>query len=360
VVRSSRRLLTAFAAVSLSLVAACSSGSPKTVNDERSAAPTATASNLGSVTTIAENLDVPWSIAFLPDGSALVTERSEAKIVKIAPDHHVSTVMTVPGVVAQGEGGLLGLAVSPTYATDGLIYVYYTAADDNRIVKLKLGGTPQPIVTGIPKAIVHNGGRLGFGPDGFLYASTGDSTNRGLAQEKNSLAGKILRMNTDGSPAPGNPFGNLVYTYGHRNVQGFGWTANGDMYATEFGQNTWDELNRIEIGKNYGWPEVEGKSDDTKFTNPLLEWHTDEASCSGLGITGSTIVIGCLRGERLYVIDAHPDGSVDAPKAAFQGTYGRLRAVTPAPDGTIWFSTSNRDGRGTPKSGDDKILAFRP
>ena len=324
------------------------------------ATPITEASNVGSVTTIATDLDVPWAIAFLPDGGALVTERNTAKIRKIAPDRTVSTVMTVPGVVARGEGGLLGIAVSPHYADDGLVFVYYSAADDNRIAKMRLGATPQPIVTGIPKAVVHNGGRLGFGPDGFLYASTGDSTNRGLAQDKASLAGKILRMNPDGTPASGNPFGSLVYSYGHRNVQGFGWTADGTMYATEFGQDTWDELNRIESGKNYGWPDVEGKGDDARFTNPLVQWHTDDASCSGLAIAGSKIVIGCLRGERLYVVDVNPDGSVGTPESAFQGTYGRLRAVTVAPDGAVWFSTSNTDGRGNPKSGDDKVLAFNP
>ncbi len=361
-VRARRRLAAFLTAAVLAFLGACTGGS---------AAPAGRGIGAGPVTTVAQNLDVPWAVAFLPDGSALVTERQTAKVLKLTPDHQVTTVMTVPGVVAQGEGGLLGIAASPRYADDGLVFVYYTAADDNRIARLRIGETPQPIVTGIPKAIVHNGGRLGFGPDGYLYASTGDSTNRGLAQNTSSLAGKILRMTPDGQPAPGNPFGNLVYSYGHRNVQGFGWTSNGTMYATEFGQNAWDELNRIEPGKNYGWPAVEGRADDPKYTDPVVQWHTDVASCSGLAITGSAgsattgpsgaptqqIVIGCLRGARLYVMDAHPDGSVGTPRGVFQDTYGRIRAVVVAPDGQVWFTTSNRDGRGSPESSDDRILA---
>jgi glucose/arabinose dehydrogenase len=261
------------------------------------------------------------------------------------------------------ENGLLGLAVRPD--DDSTVWAYESTSSGNRVVRMRYAngtiGAPQTILDGIPTAAHHNGGRLVFGPDGDLYVGTGDAEIRSRAQDTGSLGGKILRIKPDGSVPADNPFrGSPVWSYGHRNVQGLAFDSAGRLWATEFGQDTWDELNRIEPGKNYGWPNVEGKSDHPKYVNPLVQWHTDDASCSGLGIDGSKIVIGCLRGERLYVIDARSDGSVGTPRVVFQGTYGRLRAVTTAPDGSVWFSTSNKDGRGTPKPGDDKILAFRP
>jgi glucose/arabinose dehydrogenase len=308
---------------------------------------------------VAANFRAPWGLAFLPDGGALVTERDTKHILKVGPTRRddrivVATVATVVDAVPEGEGGLLGIAVSPQYRADGQIFIYYSARDDNRIARMRLGEAPQPIVTGIPKAGVHNGGRLGFGPDDYLYASTGDATRSDLAQDKSSLAGKILRMTPDGSPAPGNPFGNLAYSYGHRNVQGFAWTSDGAMYATEFGQNEWDELNMITAGGNYGWPIFEGKADDRDFEEPLVIWRPSEASPSGLAAKGMTLVVACLRGERLYLVDAASDDPT--PKAMQAGVFGRLRTVVTAPDGKIWVTTSNRDGRGSPERGDDRIL----
>ncbi|WP_084772474.1 PQQ-dependent sugar dehydrogenase [Nonomuraea candida] len=308
---------------------------------------------------VVTGLSVPWAIAFLPGGDALVTERDTARLLRVSPAGQVRTLATIDEARPDGEGGLLGVAVK-----DGQIFLYYTAELDNRIVRYRLAGDAltdqQLLVQSIPKGGIHNGGRLAFGPDGHLYATTGEAGDPDLAQQRDSLAGKILRMTVDGAPAPGNPFGTLVYSYGHRNVQGLAWDGSGRLYASEFGAGAYDEVNLIKAGANYGWPEVEGRGDDPRYVNPILTWSTAEASPSGMAYANGSLWVAALRGARLWQVPLGEDGSAGAPAARFTDRYGRLRAVTAAEDGTLWVGTSNKDGRGSPREGDDRIMAVTP
>jgi glucose/arabinose dehydrogenase len=320
--------------------------------------------DLANPQTVATGLTVPWGLGFLPDGSALVAERNSGRVLRVRPGATPSTVTTIAGVSATGEAGLLGLAVSPSFAQDNLVYVYFTTATDNRIARFRLDApqTQQVVLSGLARASIHDGGRIAFGPDGMLYAAVGDAAVTSNAQNQQSLNGKILRMRPDGGvPASGNPFpGSLVYSLGHRNPQGLAWDAQGRLYASEFGQNTWDEVNQIVAGANYGWPTVEGRSDDTRFRNPIVVWTTAEASPSGATIDGRTLYVAALRGQRLWSVPLDGAGGAGTPVALLQGRYGRLRTVERAPDGALWVTTSNRDGRGTPAADDDRILRFPP
>lgn len=315
--------------------------------------------------TIATGLHVPWGIAFLPDGDALVSERTTGRILRIPRDGGTPRrAMTVPGVDTNaGEGGLLGLAVSPDYARDRLVYAYFTSTTDNRIVRFRLGGRPQLLVTGIARGQIHDGGRIAFGPDGKLYAGVGETGQSGLAQDQGSLNGKILRMNPDGSVPSDNPFpGSRVWTLGHRNVQGLAWDRAGRLWATEFGQNTFDEVNLIRPGRNYGWPVVEGTGDTRggRFTNPALTWTpTSSSSPSGAAVVGSHLYVAALQCGCLWRIPIRGT-RLGRPRKLLAGRYGRLRTVVRAPDGSLWVATSNRDGRGDPRSGDDRIVRIRP
>ncbi|CAO5178430.1 aldose sugar dehydrogenase [Frankia sp. AiPs1] len=345
----------------------------------RTASPGAQGGTAGAngVRTVVDGLDAPWDVAFLPSGDALISERDSGRILRLPRGgDRPSVLVTLPGVVHRGESGLLGLAVSPTFASDRYVYAYYTTATDNRIVRFRLTGAsassaastvtasaPTPILTGLADGVVHNGGRIRFGPDGMLYAGVGDTGNRGLAQNRERLNGKILRMRPDGSVPADNPFpGSLVYSLGHRNVQGLAWDAQGRLWASEFGQDRFDEINLITPGANYGWPVVEGTGDTDggRFRNPLVTWTTAEASPSGIAIRGSTLHVAALKGQRLWEVTLAGAGVQGQPRAVLSGsaTAGRLRAAVNAPDGTVWIVTNNTDGRGQPRPGDDRILSL--
>lgn len=342
-------------------LAACSVGGDPPSSSE---APASASGTVSGSEVLAKDLDVPWDIAFLPDDSALVTLRDSARIVRIE-DGRTTGIGTIPGVAADGEGGLLGLAVSPEFEEDDTLFVYSTTGDDNRVLRMTLEddalSDPEPILTGIPRAGVHNGGRIAFGPDGHLYVATGDSGDGSNAQDPESLGGKILRITPGGEPAPGNPDADSpVWSSGHRNVQGLAWREDGSMWASEFGQDTWDELNRITKGANYGWPEVEGEGGGgSEFVDPVAVWSPADASPSGIAVDDEgNIVMAALRGESLWRIPLTGTGSTvraGTPERLLEGEHGRLRDVDRAPDGSLWVLTNNT-ARGQPREGDDQVL----
>ena len=311
--------------------------------------------------TVADNLDVPWGIVFLASGDALLSERNTGRIRRVTAQGKVRTLGEVAGVAAPsdlGEGGLLGIAFAP--GDEKTLFAYLSTTTDNRVVRLSLAGgkvgRPHPVLTGIPTSVHHNGGGLRFAPDGLLYVSTGDAEQSELAQDRDSLAGKILRVRPDGRAAPGNPFGNRTWSYGHRNVEGLALDAQNRLWATEFGEQDTDELNLITRGKNYGWPEVEGTSRASRFVSPKATWSpTDTCSPAGLAITRSTAFVGALRGQCLFAVPLSGEDAGE-PKAYFAEDHGRIRTVAVAPDGALWVTTSNTDGRADPGRDDDKIL----
>ncbi|QPZ39105.1 PQQ-dependent sugar dehydrogenase [Paramicrobacterium chengjingii] len=354
--------LTAVATASALLLSACSTASPPTT--EHSLADTAAPGMpSGEYDVLATQLEAPWSIVPIEHG-ALLSLRDSAQIVHVSENGDRDVIGTVDEAAPAGEGGLLGLALHGDH-DDAWLYAYVTTATDNRILRYPVTGLPDSprlgsaddVLTGIPKASIHNGGRLAFGPDGMLYATTGDATGGDIAQDVDSLAGKILRITPDGSVPDDNPFeGSRVYSLGHRNPQGLAWTDDGRMWASEFGQNTWDELNLIEPGANYGWPIVEGMADDDAFTDPVLQWTTDEASPSGLTAIGDTLYMAGLGGERLWVI-TDPAGEAHAA-SYLNGELGRIRDVVATASGSLWLITNNTDGRGNPDPDDDRLITL--
>ncbi|MBG0739193.1 PQQ-dependent sugar dehydrogenase [Paeniglutamicibacter antarcticus] len=297
-------------------------------------APDPTTAQLRVSDELGKGLQLPWSIAILPDGTALVSERATAMVQRISasPGAEKSAVGKVDNVVPGGEGGLLGLAVSGSFATDHFLYAYYTSATDNRVVRMTYQngqlGPQEVLLTGIAKASNHDGGRIKFGPDGFLYVGTGDALQQDRAQDRGSLNGKVLRITAEGKPAPGNPFGNSpVYSYGHRNVQGIAWDSAGRLWISEFGPDVNDELNLIQPGGNYGWPLVTGAPGRAGFIDAKVVWpSTADASPSGLAIVGDVAYLSALRGQRIWQV---PLNGTDpgTPEEFFRGEYGRLRDV---------------------------------
>ena len=310
---------------------------------------------------LATGLTSPWGLAFLPDGSALVSERDTGRVLRVPADGgEPEPVGTVDGVLAVGEGGLLGLAVPPGPDPDAVL-AYLTTATDNRVVRLAWDGErlgeQVPILTGIPANTFHNGGRLLALDDGTVLVSTGDAGLPSTAQDPASLAGKILRITADGAPAPDNPDPDSpVYSLGHRNVQGLALDGAGRVWASEFGAADADELNRIRPGANYGWPVYEGGGGDEAFVDPAAQWSpTAVASPSGIAILDDVAYVASLRGQVLWQVPLVGDRAA-APVALDLGALGRLRTVAVAPDGSLWLVTSNTDGRGDPGPADDRII----
>jgi glucose/arabinose dehydrogenase len=324
-----------------------------------------------TVTQVATDKDVPWGLVPLPDGTILYSRRDAQDIVRLDPSNGQKTsIGTVPNVQGtDGEGGLMGLAIAPTFATDHWLYIMHTSSGDNRIVRIQYRNnaldtsTLQVLLKGILRNKFHNGGRLRIGPDGKLYASTGDAQNGANAQNKSGLNGKVLRLNLDGSVPSDNPFGNYVWSYGHRNPQGLAFDSQGRLWQQEFGNSIMDETNLIQKGGNYGWPDCEGTTDQggngcatAGFIAPKKTYSTSAGSCSGIAIVRDVLYVACQRGNRVYrhVISG---SSLTGTQQFFSGTYGRLRTLEPTLDGNLWMTTSNTgDKDSTPNNSNEKIL----
>ncbi|KGM13965.1 PQQ-dependent sugar dehydrogenase [Cellulomonas bogoriensis] len=319
---------------------------------------------------VVTGLSVPWGMAFLPGGAVLLTQRDTAEVLLLTAEG--LQVLQGPGADElregtdpTGEGGLLGVTVSPDVADDRWVYLYRTTPAGNEVVRTRLGadltlGGLEVVVDGIAAAATHNGGRIAFGPDGHLYVGTGDAAQPGLAQQEEP-AGAILRVTADGEPAPGNPEdGSPVWSTGHRNVQGLAWLPDGRMVASEFGQAAYDELNVIEPGGNYGWPDVEGMGgEDAGFVDPVLVWAPADASPSGIAVLDGVVHVASLRGQRLWAVRVEQDGTA-TDQDHLVGELGRLRDVVAGPDGALWVLTGNTDGRGSPAEGDDRLVRLQP
>ena len=348
---------------------------PKIKNGEIQTTSAIISSKAPRLSTVTSNLEVPWALVFLPDRSILFTERvGKVKFIDNKGNLNSSPVAVIDDVLIAGEGGLLGITIHPNFSKNHFLYLYYTYANNkgitlNRVARFKFEDNTlsekTTIVDAIPGALFHNGGRIKFGPDGFLFITTGDSQNPSLAQNKDSLAGKILRVTDSGKPAPGNPYGTEIYSYGHRNPQGLTWDENDILWETEHGASALDELNIIEKGKNYGWPVIRGNQTQNGMETPLANSGSDTWAPSAAaylpprqaGLNGSIFFAG-LRGQALY--EAVIYGHKVTLKEHLKGELGRIREVIIGPDNLLYITTSNRDGRGIPDNSDDKIIRVNP
>jgi glucose/arabinose dehydrogenase len=330
------------------------------------AATEAATSGPGELTELTTGLEAPWGLTFLPDGSALLSERLTARVLRVPADGGPPEVVgVVPDVETSSEGGLLGLVASPDFATDRTVFAYVSGSPTNRVVALEIGQDfgsleiDRVLLDGIETADRHHGGRLRIGPDGHLWIGTGDAFLPENAADDSSLNGKILRIALDGSIPDDNPSGTAVYSSGHRNVQGITFGPDGTVYASELGHRTWDEVNVLRPGADYGWPETEGVAGDTGEP-PLFTIHPDDASPSGVAYADGSIWMGALGGQRLWQLPVDGAEATGEPIEHYTGEYGRIRTVEVAPDGALWLVTSNTDGAtwgGTEaRPGDDRIL----
>jgi glucose/arabinose dehydrogenase len=306
----------------------------------------------GDPNVVASGLTVPTGLVMLPDGSAVVAERDSGRLLQVFPDRSPAReLMTVTGVDAAGNGGLLGLALSPTFLEDGLLYAYLSTATDNRVVRFPIGGTPNPVLTGIPRGTVHNGGGVLFAPDGTLYVGTGDTGNAALAADPASLAGKVLRIDVFGRRAGGRPY----VSRGHRDVTALCQSGPPDetgqltLYATDDADEGPDAVDRVTEAADYA------------TVTPLIEVPAEEGGPGGCAAAESAVFLGALDGQRIHAFALDATGAVVGdPEHFLGGAYGRLRTVVLDAEGALWITTSNRDGVGTPVEDDDRVLRILP
>lgn len=323
--------------------------------------------DMSLLSVVQDNLEVPWALAFLPDGRLIITERL-GHVLIFKKNGEISHIAKI-NVRAIGEGGLHGVAVDPKFNENKFIYLYYTFSAEgdstlNRVVRYRLENNNltqnKIIVDRIPGAPNHDGGRIKFGHDGYLYITTGDAQEPSLAQDKNSLGGKILRVTAEGKPAPDNPFGTKIYSYGHRNSQGITWDSKNRLWATEHGRSGiksgLDEINLIEPGKNYGWPEIQGSQARAGLETPVINSGQDTWAPAGAAFYKDSIFFGGLRGQALFEYNI----KTRELKTHLKGKLGRIREVIQGPDGFLYITTSNKDGRGTPSRNDDKVIRVNP